>query len=538
MPVPYLEALLKSSPTERASVYASLSDEERRYLNKLLDNYLNNPWLIYEEDPVGFIEQGLGETLWSKQKEIVLSVRDNKRTSVPACHAPGKSHIAARIIAWWIAVHPVGTAQVVTTATTFRQVRNILWPHIRKVAKKLNLGGEVNTVEWKIDGEMVAFGFSPGDNDETAIQGIHAPHLLVVVDEAGGLSQTLGNALEALMTGGHTRLLLLGNPPTDNEDSWFEKACNSDLYNVIPISAYATPNFTGESAGICRSCPPSVAEHNVREHLVDEVWVKDVINEFGEDSAFVEARVHARFPRMAGNKTIPYGWVEKSLDNETPLANEGIRLGVDVAADGGDEFVIAWADGFKGTIRHRSSGSANSNPVDVAGQVLEQIRQAEDVHRQRQITKPVVVKVDSIGLGWGVTGILKRWKDEQRHSAIVIGVNVAERAKESGKFHNQRAEMWWNFRTLVQPIETENGLTQNVALEVDTKTLAQLSGPTYKSDSTGRIVIESKKDMKRRGMTSPDRAEAILLAFYEPPGSYTDKIDFISLTQTNEWRGL
>lgn len=538
MPVPYLEALLKLNPSERASIYQTLTNEERRYLNKLLDSYLNNPWLIYEEDPVGFVEQGLGETLWSKQKEIVTSVRDNKRTAVPACHAPGKSHIAARIIAWWIAVHPIGTAQVVTTATTFRQVRNILWPHIRKVAKKLNLGGEVNTVEWKIDNEMVAFGFSPGDNDETAIQGIHAPHLLVVVDEAGGLSQTLGNALEALMTGGHTRLLLLGNPPTDNEDSWFEKACNSDLYNVIPISAYATPNFTGEAAGVCRSCPPSVAEHPVNEHLVDEVWVRDVINEFGEESAFVEARVHARFPRMAGNKTIPYGWLEKSTENEKPLDGDAIRLGVDIAADGGDEFVIAWADGFKGTIRHRSSGSANSNPVDVAGQILEQIRQAEDVHRQRQISKPIVVKIDSIGLGWGVTGILKRWKDEQRHSAIIIGVNVAERAKESGKFHNQRAEMWWNFRTLVQPLETENGLTQNVALEVDTKTLAQLSGPTYKSDSTGRIVIEGKKDMKRRGMNSPDRAEAILLAFYEPPGSYTDKIDFISLTQQNEWRGL
>lgn len=538
MQTPYLEAILSSTPTERAVIYATLTDEERAYINKLLDAYITNPYLIYEEDPIGFIEKGLGETLWTKQKEIVSSVRDNKRTAVPACHAPGKSHIAARIIAWWIAVHPVGTAQVVTTATTFRQVKNILWPHIRKLVKKSNIGGEVSQVEWKIDGELVAFGFSPADTDETAVQGIHAPHLLVVVDEAGGLSQTLGVALESLMTGGHTRLLLLGNPPTDNEDSWFERACNSDLYNVIPIGAYDTPNFTGEESGICRSCPPAVAEHLVSTHLVDEEWVKDVINEFGEDSAFVEARVHARFPRMSSNRAIPYGWLEATIENDNPLAGEKIRLGVDVAADGGDEFVIAWADGYKGTIRHRSSGSANSNPVDVAGMVLEQIRAAEQVHRERQIKEPVVVKIDSIGVGWGVTGILKRWRDEQMHSAIIVAVNVAERAKESGKFNNQRAEMWWNFRTLVQPVSGSDGITNNLRLDVDTKALAQLSGPTYKSDSSGRIVIESKKDMKKRGMNSPDRAEALLLAFYEPPGSHYGDITFGSFTQRNDWKNI
>jgi hypothetical protein len=538
MATPYLEAILSSNPNERAAIYANLDDDERKYINRLLDGYINNKYLIFEDDPVGFIEKGLGETLWTKQKEIVESVRDNKRTAVPACHAPGKSHIAARMIAWWIAVHPVGTAQVVTTATTFRQVKNILWPHIRKLVKKSDIGGEVNQVEWKIDGELVAFGFSPADTDETAVQGIHAPHLLVVVDEAGGLSQTLGVALESLMTGGHTRLLLLGNPPTDNEDSWFERACNSDLYNVIPIGAYDTPNFTGEVSGVCRSCPPSVADHQVATHLVDEEWVQDVINEFGEESAFVEARVHARFPRMSSNRTIPYGWLEGCIDNEDHIQDNKIRLGVDVAADGGDEFVIAWADGFIGTVRHRSSGKTNANPVDVAGMVLEQIRLAEQVHKERQIKEPVMVKVDSIGVGWGVTGILKRWRDEQMHSATIIGVNVSERAKEAGKFHNQRAEMWWNMRTLVQPQVADGVVKHSIRLDVDTKTLAQLSGPTYKSDSSGRIVIEAKKDMKRRGMHSPDRAEAVLLAFYNPPGSHVGEITFGSITQSNEWRGV
>jgi hypothetical protein len=114
----------------------------------------------------------------------------------------------------------------VTTATTFRQVRGILWPHIGRLHAAHNLPGEMLTTEWKIDDIVIADGFSAADHNEAAVQGIHAENLLIVVDEAGGISQIIGNAIEALMTGGHTRLLLLGNPPTDQIGSWFERACN------------------------------------------------------------------------------------------------------------------------------------------------------------------------------------------------------------------------------------------------------------------------------------------------------------------------
>jgi len=80
-------------------------------------------WAAFADWPEGFVEIALGEFLWSKQRDILRSLVDNKRTVVPACHAPGKSHIAARAVAWWGAVHPPGTALVITTAPTFRQVR-------------------------------------------------------------------------------------------------------------------------------------------------------------------------------------------------------------------------------------------------------------------------------------------------------------------------------------------------------------------------------------------------------------------------------
>jgi hypothetical protein len=525
-----VDLVLNATPEERAKIYLSLNDDEKYALSVILDAEITNPWARFENDPVGFVEEGLGETLWSKQREILESIRDNKRTTVPACHAPGKSHLAARAVAWWISVHPPGTAIAITTATTFKQVRNIMWAQIRRVHMAHNLPGEILTTEWKMDDTVVAYGFRPADNNEAAVQGIHAPHLLVVVDEAGGLSDKIGSALEALMTGGHTRLLVLGNPPTDQEQTWFERICNSPIYESIPIGAYDTPNFTGEETGQCRSCPPHVEAHTVATHLVDQSWVDDVISEFGEDSPFVEARVNARFPQTGTGKVIPYHWAELSTNNEDYLESAVIRLGVDIASDGGDEFVIAKADGYKVSLVHRSSGKANANAVDVAGVVIAEIERAVAEHKTRNVSDMVRVKIDTIGVGWGVVSLLDRWVKERGLRAIVVGVNVAERPKDQAKFKNQRAEMWWNTRAMLQPKDEK----QEIRLDVDRPVLAQLAGPTFKSDSSGRIQIESKVDMKKRGVHSPDRAEAILLALYENKTVHAP-ISPLSFTQSNPW---
>lgn len=525
-----VDKVLNATPEERTQIYLSLTPEEKHALAVILDAEIENPWARWEQDPVGFIEDGLGETLWSKQKEILNSLKENKRTVVPACHAPGKSHLAARAIAWWISVHPPGTAIAISTATTFKQVRNIMWAQIRKVHMSHDLPGEILTTEWKMDGTVVAYGFRPADNNEAALQGIHAPHLLVVVDEAGGISDTIGTAIEALMTGGHTRLLVVGNPPTDTEQTWFERICNSPIYKVIPISAYDTPNFTGESTGMCKSCPEYIPAHEISTHLVDESWVNDVVSEFGDDSPFVEARVHARFPQSSVGKVIPFAWAEQATQNDDPIDSNVIRLGIDIASDGGDEFVIAQADGYRAKIIHRSSGKQNANAVDVAGVCISHIESAVALHKERNISDLVQVKIDTIGVGWGVVSLLDKWVKERRLRAQIVGVNVAERPKDQSKFKNQRAEMWWNARSLVQPRDGK----QDLFLDVDRSVLAQLSSPTYHSDSSGRIQIESKAEMKRRGVSSPDRAEALLLALYDNK-SALPTIAPVSFGQVNQW---
>lgn len=526
-----VDRIINADKQERLRLYQQMTDDERKLLSLMLDAEISNPYARYQTDPVGFITDGLQETIWSKQREIAQSVVNNQRTVVPACHGLGKSHLSARLVAWWVSSYPLGTSLAITIAPTHRQVRNIIWSQIRQVHARTGLSGQALTTTWKVEEQIVAYGFSPNPYDESALQGIHAPNLLIVVDEAGGIGEVIGNSIEALMTGGNTRLLLIGNPPTDKEDSWFERCCSNPLYNVIPVPTSATPNFTGETVGACKACPPFVEKHDVNKHLVDQRWVDDVVQEFGEDSNFVEARVHARFPRQTANKVIPFAWLEQAQSNENPLQSDIVKLGVDIASDGGDEFAIAEQDGYTIRLVHRSSGTANANAVDVASVIVEHIRTAVDKHKQRQIRDKVRVKIDTIGLGWGVVSLLQRWAQEGKFDAHIIPVNVSERASDSNKFRNQRAEMWWNGRTLIQ--KNDDGI--QVKLDVDRQTLAQLANPFYRSDSAGRIQIEGKAEMKRRGVSSPDRGEAILLAMYEPRGSFRQAVPPISIGQANQW---
>lgn len=528
----------------RAEFWSTLSRSEKLTYERILNDALGSKYGEFRYDPVLFVNECLGEPTWSKMDAILDSVLRYKITCVPAGHSVSKSHTAARVVAWWVSVHPPGTALVITTATTFQQVKTILWPHIRRMQSRHELPGRTNTTEWIVpldDGEdewLAAYGFSSSDNDESSVQGRHAPHLLIVVDEAGGVSHSMGKALFSLLTGGHTRMLLIGNPSTEEENTWFQKRCESGRANtnVIPIPVTETPNFTGEDAGICASCPKGVPEHPAATHLVDQDWMTEVIDEFGVDSPYVTARVHAKFPEYVVDKVLPLSWLEAVQASNWPdeeFKPARISLGVDVAADGGDEFAIARRVGMAGEIVHFSSGAANENAEDVADRIWKETLDAVDLHVKWGIAEPVRVKIDSIGVGWGVVGILQKRVEKNRTPALIVPVNVSETAGEPEKFDKVRAELWWNLRTLIQPTRRRLPLgdaalhgeiyeyTGAVRLNIDTRTLAQLSAPMYRPDSSGRVTIEKKKEIKKRtGGRSPDRGEALLLAFYEPKDEF------------------
>lgn len=543
---------------EAARMYADLMSLEpairRGFVNGLHRRDLNalftaanveagTPFGLYVDDPVGFVEDVLGETTWSKQRAVLVAIGRHKKVAVPSAFGTGKTHIAARAALWRSLVFPFGTSLTVTTATRLRQVQRQLWPHIRTAVAKANLPLIADMTQLKAvnrDGVevQVAYGFSAPPHDEAAVQGIHAPRLFIVVDEAGGISRVIGNAMRGLYTGEDARLLAIGNPPTDDEGSWFESLCEADDVETIRISAFDAPLLSGEVTDWCRACPPEVPKHRLGVHITDQQWVDDTIEDYGEDAPFVVAKVHARFPKGGSARTIPADWVEMAAEVPEPDGEEyvaitdlvdetdqwqvrlgaWVRLGVDVAADGGDELAISRSVGDLVTIQHTSAGATNANAIDVAGKVLTEIKKAQMLRAALGTSAPVRVKVDGIGVGWGVASVLKAWRAEGVHDAEIVAVVVSEKTGRDDEGSvmrpaRKRDEMWLAGRSLLQP---RKGLPGALRLRVDKRTSAQLSAPQYGTNSGGFTVVEGKPSMKTRGLSSPDRAEALLLSVYEP----------------------
>lgn len=442
----------------------------------------------WAQDPAAWVSDRLGQLVWSKQREIMESVRDNRKTAVRSCHSSGKSHVASLIVSWWLDAHPPGEAFVVTTAPTTAQVRAILWRYIRRMHKQHGLPGRVNQVEWLIDEELVAFGRKPADTDEAAFVGIHAPYVLCVLDEACGVPESLWVGAEAITTGPWCRILAIGNP--DNSASHFYKVSQPGSgWNAIRISAFDTPNFTGEPV------PEKVAVS-----LVSREWAEEKKQEWGEENALYNSKVLGEFTLDSADTVVRATDVATCrLDTEvtySPAELSPVELGVDVGG-GLDETVVRER---RGLLAGREWRIRSDRPEKIAPLVLRAIRESG----------ATAVKIDSIGVGFGCIGELRNAASRGEHTARIIGVNVSENPRDKKKFANLRAEMWW---TLGRELSAQGGWDLSRMENADI-TCAQLLQPRWDLDTKGRILVEPKDKIRDRTGRSPDNADALLLAYY------------------------
>jgi hypothetical protein len=448
----------------------------------------------YLTAPDAWISDMLKEHLWSKQREIVLSVRDNRKTAVPSCHGSGKSFLAARIAAHWITNHPAGEAFVVSSAPTGRQVRNILWREINRAHGNAQLIGRTNQTEWFIPTangkeELVAFGMKPDDLDPAAFQGIHARYVLVIFDEAGGIaSQALWEAADSLCANDDSRFLAIGNP--DAPETEFHSICKPGSgWKVIPISAYDTPNFTGETV-------PDKLKHL----LVGKLWVEEKRRKWGESNPFWISKVLGQFPDTTIDGLIPIKWVLAAQRAELVPSTPN-ELSLDVGG-GTNNSTYCERQGPRYRIIRRDQ---NPDTMETCGQLLAFINQRKKTDATKAYTR---VKVDEIGIG---RGVVNRAQEQKYH--VVIGVNVSRPAKDKEHFENIRAEGYWELRELFQShlIDID---------EHDDDLAAQLVDLRYKRNSRGKIQMESKDDIKARGRPSPDDADAMMLASLSHTGTF------------------
>jgi hypothetical protein len=451
----------------------------------------------WARDPGRFVSERLGEHLWSRQGDIIESVRDHRRTAVRSCHGIGKSFIASRTAAWWLEAFPPGEAFVCSTAPTFEQVRAVLWRYIGQVHRKAGLRGRVNQTEWFIGDELVAFGRKPANEDPTAFQGIHAPRVLVLMDEACGIDRSLWIAANSLVSNEASRILAIGNP--DDPAAYFAEVCRPDSgWNVIGISAFDTPNFTGEAV------PATLSSG-----LIGPTYVEEMRRDCGEASAPYKSKVLGEFPDESDDGVVSVHAVRACQGRDHVYTEEDllpVELGWDVGA-GGDKSVVYER---RGMVAGRSWSLPGSDTMAQCGQVVHIIAE----------TAATALKIDTIGIGHGAADRMAELGREGTHAAHVVRVNVGEGSTRPDRFPKLRDQLWWE---IARQLSTDGAWDLTA---IDEGTVAQLTAPKYGLDSSGRVKVEPKAETKKRLGRSPDDADALILAYHSPAVRRGNKMKF------------
>ena len=490
--------------------------------------------------PVAFAREVLGVQLWAKQEEVLNALTSHRRIAVKAGNGLGKGFCAAVAVLWFMHAHQ-DAAITLSTAPTFRQVRHILWRQLHRLYRPAakTLGGKMLDTRWELSDERYAMGLSADSADQ--FQGFHSPNMFIVVDEAEGVSDEIYEAIESVMTSADPLLLLIGNPTTMT--GAFRRAFYEErqIYRAITISALDSPNVQAGRVVIPGLTTPRWVEER-REIWGEEnpIYRARVLGEFpnqGEDTLLrlsdIEAAVRRPHPLLEGEGTPPAspelveapsvhpstgpadaeaGRADSEAERadleagptecegsitalgtgrmELPLSGSGeVILAVDVARFGSDRSVILRR---RGECVEDIRVLRQMDTMQVAGWVSAAIRDCA----------PEMVNIDEIGVGAGVVDRLR----ELGHR--VRGINVAHKARQEGVFANLRAEGYWTLR--------EQFTSGRISIPADNQLVGELVALRYGFDSQGRLQMESKDAMRQRGLRSPDKADALMLAFLAP----------------------
>ncbi len=446
-------------------------------------------WVMYTYpwgEPGGPLEREDGPDTWQKRFLDLLGEKSREgreqgkpvQIAVKSGHGVGKSATVSWVIQWFMSTrrHP----QIICTANTEKQLTTKTW---REVAKWHNMAINHDWFNW------AATKFASVDHPETwfasaipwsernseAFAGAHDENVLVLFDEASAVPDIIWQVASGAMTTPGAVWLVFGNPTRNT--GMFRECWGKHRHRWA--------GFTVDSRE---------AKKANRE------WCDQLIEDYGLDSDYVRVRVLGEFPRAAVDQFIPLDLVEAAMERQVaPREVSGfpVILGVDVAYMGDDQSVICVRQGRK---VHELRKYREVNGIDLAGLVC----------RAQDEWNADAVFVDEAGVGVSCCDQLDALQRP------IIRVNAGRSASDKQHWANLRAEMWGNTRAWL-----ETG-----CLPRDEELRDDLIGPVYGYTSANAIQLERKKDMKSRGLASPDCADALALTFAYPVGPKIPRNDY------------
>ena len=464
------------------------------------------------------LERHTGPRSWQRKvlREIADHIKQNNgkldynvfRKAVASGRGIGKSALVSWIVLWMLTTRIGGS--VIVSANSEAQLRSITWAEITKwlamlinshwfeisatrivpakwLAEIVERDLRKGTRYWAAEGRLWS------EENPDAYAGLHnADGVLLIFDEASGIPDTIWDVAQGFFTENTpNRFWMAFSNPRRNQGYFFETFnAKRDFWSTSQIDARTVED-------------------------TDKSVYEQIIAEYGEESPQAKIEVYGEFPSAGDEQFIPPRLVDEAFKRpKWKDTGAAIVIGVDPARSGADSTVICVRQGRDIVAIKRFRGD---DTMTVVGHVIEAI---EDY-------KPALTVIDEGGLGYGILDRL----NEQRYK--VRGVNFGWKAKNSIMWGNKRAELWGNMREWLK----------NAAISEDRQLKADLTGPKTKPDSSGTIFLESKKDMKARGLASPDAADALAVTFAFPVAhrEYTERPRTLRTSDrggvTSSWMG-
>jgi len=482
------------------------SDEEQLLMSRLWDpRVADDPEaFVLFAFPWGQVNTPLakfrGPRQWQRDvlRTIAKHIKDNQgqvdmttlREAVSSGRGIGKSALVSWLILWMLTTR-IGSS-VVVSANSESQLRSVTWGELTKWQAMI-----INAHWWEISAtklvpakwvcELVERDLKKGtrywaaegklwsEENPDSYAGVHNHDgMMLIFDEASGIPDGIWSVGAGFFTENILdRYWFAFSNPRRNQGYFFE-CFNSkrDFWNGRQIDARQVED-------------------------TDKAVYEQIIAEYGEDSSQARVEVYGEFPSAGEDQFISPTLVEDAFKRERYKDTSApIVIGVDPARGGADSTVILVRQGRDIISIKRYQGE---DTMSIVGRVIEAIEEF----------KPVMTVIDEGGLGYGILDRLT----EQRYK--VRGVNFGSRAKNSIMWGNKRAEMWGAMRDWLK----------TASIPEDRKLKSDLTGPMKKPNSSGTIFLEGKKEMKARGMASPDAADALCVTFAFPVAhrEYVDK---------------
>ncbi len=437
-------------------------------INKSLAAHL----LHYRKNPVDFIREVIGVEPTDQQIKLIEAIaKPNARVAVKSATATGKSAVLAWMTLWFLITH-VDVAGIIT-APTAHQLHRVLRSEISKWLHRMKepfrsmyeLHSKTIFVKGpKKDTQKFSFVTGTKENKET-FAGLHGEKCVVFVDEASALNKEIFDTLLGTLSYGDTCFALVSNPVRASGAFYqlFQK--KPERWDLLTFTSFDSPN-------------------------VDKEWIQEVKEYYGEDSDFYQMRVLGEFPVLDSSQFYPTNLIQDAIErtilNPSELAPHPVVFGVDVARFGDDSSVICIRQGPK---IHEMVELKGLDTTELSKMVLSLAQQ----------WRPQAIFVDGIGVGSGVVDQLKRFNQP------VVDVIVSAASNEPLTYGNLRAELHGKTKHWLSTADIPGG----GRLEED------LLNVNFTYNNRLQILIESKKDIKRRGLPSTDFLDSLTLTMHQ-----------------------